>query len=114
MTDNELIAEFMGLERAKANHDFFFIAEYHAYVSPENILYHKSWDWLMPVVEKIESMGYPASITPLEYCPLEPGMHLLYFCKTEPRPLNIAEGIDKDKIRAWYKAVVMFIRWYKT
>tara|TARA_A100000172_G_scaffold74774_1_gene57118 strand:+ start:288 stop:563 length:276 start_codon:yes stop_codon:yes gene_type:complete len=45
MNDNKLIAEFMG----------------YVYVdSPKNELppYHLSWDWLMPVVEKIESLGY--------------------------------------------------------
>ena len=25
---------------------------------PEEPQYHVSWDWLMPVVEKIESLGY--------------------------------------------------------
>lgn len=60
MESNKLIAEFMGLEtpngiyfeyltkdgeRSKLTH--FILLEYHLY-----------WDWLMPVVDKIESLGY--------------------------------------------------------
>ena len=39
--NNKLIAEFMGME------DYQEMGEY---VTPN---YHKSWDWLMPVVAKI-------------------------------------------------------------
>jgi hypothetical protein len=42
MNDNKLIAEFMG-----------YIYEDDILV-PEEPQYHTSWDWLMPVVEKIE------------------------------------------------------------
>jgi len=47
MNDNKLIAEFMGGEHPlteithEAHHN-----------------YHTSWDWLMPVVEKIEIEGF--------------------------------------------------------
>ena len=43
--DNKLIAEFMGAEPDKKT--FFRTGE-------EVHLYHTSWDWLMPVVQKIE------------------------------------------------------------
>jgi len=45
--DNGLIAEFMGYEVHPVYED-----ERH------DLQYHTSWDWLMPVVEKIESLGY--------------------------------------------------------
>ena len=41
--NNKLIAEFMGKEIYQHYHE-------------SN--YHSSWNWLMPVVEKIESLGY--------------------------------------------------------
>lgn len=56
MTDNEMIARFMGLETIskaifeqcpeKYNVTTHSIAEYQRY--------HLEWNWLMPVVEKIE------------------------------------------------------------
>jgi hypothetical protein len=47
--DNKLIAEFMGTEWHK---DFFKDV---CIISSSNISYkfHSSWDWLMPVVQKI-------------------------------------------------------------
>lgn len=69
-TDNELIAEFMGLERSAAIWD----RDEHAYTIklqgsphwnrwtiPSEMLFHKSWDWLMPVVEKISSLDISGS-----------------------------------------------------
>jgi hypothetical protein len=48
---NRMIADFMGLEHtlndSKTNKPFSV-----------NFLYHSSWDWLMPVVEKIERLGF--------------------------------------------------------
>jgi hypothetical protein len=41
MKDNKLIAEFMGF----------------VYVPEDALDYSKSWDWLMPVIEKIENDG---------------------------------------------------------
>ena len=61
MNDNNiLIAEFMGLERlsdatnSMYHHEGDFIGR--------NLEYHTSWDWLMPVVQKIESLGYVFTI----------------------------------------------------
>jgi hypothetical protein len=51
---NRMIAEFMGKEWHKS---FFKDV---CIINPSNISYqfHISWDWLMPVVEKIESLEY--------------------------------------------------------
>jgi len=53
MKENKLIAEFMGAEWHK---DFFKDV---CIISPSNISYkfHKSWDWLMPVVDKVEQVN---------------------------------------------------------
>jgi len=55
MKDNKLIAEFMELEASpKYNPKEYYIKEYNSgeWYLPEEMKYHKSWDWLMPVVQK--------------------------------------------------------------
>ena len=61
MTNNKLIAEFMGINvvteddiRANKNPT---ISSYEGYLE-EDLEYHSSWDWLMPVVKKIEAKNY--------------------------------------------------------
>ena len=68
MNDNKLITEFMGLEPTMMGKDlygysdspFFSCTEKTPEKVMENIVkyvkYDKSWDWLMPVVEKINAM----------------------------------------------------------
>ena len=57
--NNKLIAEFMGIS---IDGEFAYIEDEGSpleEVMPINKLnYHTSWDWLMPVIEKIESLGY--------------------------------------------------------
>jgi hypothetical protein len=63
LANNKLIAEFMGFK--KDAEDLYLIDDYNlrsenqfqaTYVS--EMEFHTSWDWLMPVVEKIETLGY--------------------------------------------------------
>jgi len=84
MENNKLIAEFMG----------------YVYVdSPKNELppYHLSWDWLMPVVQKIESLGYVFTIQ---------GGKAEHGEMVSKSQCFIAE----DKLSSTYKAVVEFIK----
>lgn len=58
MKENKLIAEFMGYEIHTPNGKAFSfkIPNMPTKFTPiENLKYHKSWDWLMSVVEKILS-----------------------------------------------------------
>lgn len=108
-TDNELIAEFMGLEK---NHRAeYFIQDYphiHAscFAELKYLRYHESWDWLMPVVEKI-SKNYDVSICYFDAdcaCYINKqsieGFEICSYGNFEPSILNA------------YKAVVEFIKWY--
>ena len=61
MTNNELIAEFIGFQ--KTNLGWFdneetmnFKSDGNTYGSYE-LKFHSSWDWLMPVIEKIYDEG---------------------------------------------------------
>ncbi len=58
MNDNKLIAEFMGYVYED---DRFFMEDsegvrLYEYL-PHELQYHSSWDWLMPVVKKIEEQN---------------------------------------------------------
>ena len=51
MKDNKLIAEFMGLEFSKGE---YYRPLYNSgdWIPENELQYHTSWDWLMPVVKK--------------------------------------------------------------
>ena len=51
--------------------------------------YHTSWDWLMPVVEKIKDLGYSQELDKIDN---------VLTCDL--------------RINSLYKAVVEFIKWY--
>ena len=53
MTNNKLIAEFMGLQFSKGEY-YRPLFNSGDWISEDELHYHTSWDWLMPVVEKIE------------------------------------------------------------
>ena len=56
--DNKLIAEFMGYDTYESNGYIMVRYSDNNERTLQDTHYHTSWDWLMPVVEKIESLGY--------------------------------------------------------
>ena len=57
-TDNELIAEFMGMEFGDDGTMCYDDAENRHPPTPTDMLaFHTSWDWLMPVVKKCFCTG---------------------------------------------------------
>ena len=98
MKDNKLIAEFMG-RGGTFNHDKTMIC---TGIFPDTMTlmkYHTSWDWLMPVVEKIESLGYVFTI--------QGGKAEYGEMISETRCF-----IVEDKLSSTYKAVIEFIKEY--
>lgn len=80
-------------------------------ITPDNLHYHDDWSMLMPVVEKIESLGHQSDISywEVEYNGYE------YLCSfyRDQQEESVAHGNSKDsKIRAVYEAVTSFILWY--
>lgn len=110
---NKLIAEFMGYKfyehlplkrngwQLESNKDTAIYLTH----SDEDLKYHNSWDWLMPVVEKIENLGANVLIGRM-------------FCEIKyTNPLNEGEIFEKKivsgiKINAVNGSVVEFIKWY--
>lgn len=64
LNGNKLIAEFMGFINTTPNDPDFNIYENEKGNMQEtmSMKYHSSWDSLMPVVDKIESLGYVVTI----------------------------------------------------
>lgn len=69
-------------------------------------VYHKSWDWLMPVVEKIEMLDCVLAVT------ISTNEVTIESMNEEFTFIEVIRWEDKDSIRGVYKAVVEFIEWY--
>ena len=119
--NNKLIAEFMGYVKNCTDKDFTFYTHpdgkgiiiqshydcdrfiSHKLMEARGFIFNRSWDWLMPVVEKIESLGYSLEIK-LTWCrikQIENGSVII---------LRWEEDITK--IEAVYNVCVEFIKWY--
>ena len=85
MNNNKLIAEFMGVPQGEHTHFMVEPFALESYANVDDLKYDISWDWLMPVVHKID-----------EKC-------------REPLGLNHSLHIGDD-IDAVYHEVVEFIK----
>ena len=65
-----------------------------------SMIYHKSWDWIMPVVEKIESMGIQFVFTQSKIGFINEGT-----------PVCVIDSPESKKEKT-YSAVVEFIIWH--
>ncbi len=100
MKDNKLIAEFMGLSHCEEG--WITIPNENRNGVSENeisndLQYHTSWDWLMPVVEKIRVPYNNTEITGEKY---------------EDIISVLAEGCVEANQLQVYEAVVEFIKTY--
>ena len=89
MKDNKLIAEFMGVK------------------PPLYMEYHTSWDWLMPVVEKIGELYHTITIETNN----ESDQCVILCYKEDEKYRRIFE-VGLTLHEATYKAVVEFIKTY--
>ena len=98
---NKLIAEFMGVKTItidrlksilKQNREDGFISTPQAYTLDE-LKYHTSWDWLMPVIEKC-LVGEAEQSEEISNTTIK----------------NIYEGICNQDISFAYKSVIEFIK----
>lgn len=70
----------------------------------ESMQYHKSWDLLMPVLEKIEAKGYKWEIG------MSPFSSSHHYCKI----WSIGTIERVSLLDAVYSAVLEFIKWYNS
>lgn len=104
---NKLIAEFMEWSEFPGN-----MLKEKLGVAPkriEDLKFHSSWDWLMPVVEKIESIELPRIcfyevLIANEYCAIKVKSEQdFFFVSTEARE-------SRNKIDAVWQTVIKFIQ----
>jgi hypothetical protein len=103
-TDNELIAEFRGMT---SSFDTYYCPEQKCHFEITDLKYDTSWDWLMPVVEKIESLGYYNNN-------FKNTRDQKYYCSFHDKDCETVAHTSPDytKIDSFYKAVVEFIKLY--
>jgi hypothetical protein len=146
--NNKLIAEFMGYRECpmklyRMDDKFESVTIYSMYqdedeyltieagkkqvkFSPNEMEFHTSWDWLMPVVEKIEREHKANFITKCIWNEFNECSYYQVIVNIEKGEMSkdrsciydskkvydyIGESI-KDKRKATHEAVVQFIKWY--
>lgn len=104
MTDNELIAEFMGLPLTKQEMEFSGGRKFKT-VPFQRWKYHQSWEWLMPVVIKINLIDGYSCLS------IDHDTVYLHLKEDTMKYFEFGEeGVTM--INAVYSAVVHFIKWY--
>lgn len=95
--NNKIIAEFMNKPTFKT--DGWVKIEY-------ELLYHSDWNWLMEVIEKIESLNYSTEIKSIS------GLGHTMFFISGGAEVPLSRRLIKTKFEAVYNACVEFIKWY--
>ena len=127
MQDNKLIAEFMGyhyVAETKITHDYFIVKG--RYIRPNGIKFDTDWNWLMDVVDKIESLGATTRVKSNYNQFIKANVHQVTI---EIEKGELSEGnkvfwgdgfiyqnhsnSNVRKIEAYYESVVNFIKWYE-
>jgi len=100
--NNKLIAEFMGVVFHDDENQYY---DNNGLYIGEELHYHTSWDWLMPVVEKIESLDYDFQIGG--------GIGVARIVDVSLNRTEVMREIEVSyptKLEATYNAVVEFIK----
>ncbi len=99
---NERIAEFMKVERERDG-GLYYINDHpqmfaSCWVTAAGLRYNASWDWLIPVIEKIEEGNYGFKMCRKRV--------EVFFDDTKQTVLTVKE---KSRLESAYKAVVTFL-----
>lgn len=109
-TDNELIAEFMGMEFINDDpknfpKGYWRDEENSDWITVDDMRYNESWDWLMSVVEKIGGISIinQVSVSTLKT--------RIWFSVSSN--ISYIQSLEGDlMISKCYNTVVEFIKWY--
>lgn len=113
-TDNELIAEFMKLPFEDSKDDSYKLYHHTDWEGGEwaygkdDLCYHKSWDWLMPCVEKIEGLYREAFPSGEEFIKRV----LAHDWPIDEHYTDVIAIPLGTHIGEVYEAIIKFIKWY--
>ena len=118
MEDNKLIAEFMGAKPIvlgiSTEYEMYGIIECindgvdekHFFIDDE-MEFHTSWDWLMPVVERIRGLEEGMLVERIDIMPND-GVAIHY--SHPPKMIVVDTSKRVNTLNATYQAVVEFIK----
>ncbi len=98
---NKIIAKFMDLVEDKDIPNFYMIDGI-----LYNLRYHFSWDWLIPVIEKIETKGYVVNVSSC------PSIEKSALANLHIRPYSKTQYTKGNRLKRTFRMVVEFINWY--
>lgn len=109
MENNKLIAEFMGYSQPHPDYPTTTYW-YKQGKAPLTILsFDSDWNWLMEVVEKIDSLGFVTEISGN----IERSFALIGIANSNISISRVGYGVEfMNKKDATYRAVIEFITWY--
>ena len=107
MKENKLIAEFMGIPNYKQGRYLMFEYADNNHRTEQDLAYHTSWDWLMPVVEKIRGLEEGMLVERIDIMPND-GVAIHYSHPPKMIVVDTSKGVDT--LDATYQAVVEFIK----
>lgn len=107
LDNNRIIAGFMGFEISPVNDKYVKHPKLDKFMELSTLHYDWSWNELMPVIDKIESLGFTVYITTSQ-CQI-------FDRRKESWPENfiIDADFEQDRLKNTYGAVLAFIEWYK-
>lgn len=107
IANNRLIAEFMGIQG-----DYSDLPEgMCGFYNGQELAYHKDWNQIMPVVEKIESIIFNSPAPDTYY-----NVQILGGCYVVIISNNgdelIINDLGKSKLECLYMSLISFIKWH--
>lgn len=128
LNGNIIIAGFMDLQIEESSKELFYLTENRKINNvwtiqaeswgcvPEELPYHLSWDWLMPVIEKIQQIADKPEIYLDDYYMIDFDLNLaaaICELRIDGKLLESRTAFEPDiLINAVYPCVVAFIKWY--
>ena len=105
---NKLIAEFMGVKEIDGMRLIENAPHIRAtcYFTPDQLEYHTSWDWLMPVVEKIAKLGFRVKTN---FNPIDNSVIIQEVGNSDN---TLSMMYYSSPIEVVWLAVIQFITWY--